>query len=150
MRQKILFLVIAIAAAAFAQGCATITHGSTQKITIDSKPLGATVLIDGGMRFTTPTVVALSRKDPHTVVISLDGFETESIDIRPVTSNAVFGNIVFGGLIGYAVDSSSGAANRLEPEVIKVDLRPIPKEAEKVPPPTVAEQSTNPIQPVSQ
>jgi PEGA domain-containing protein len=150
MRQKILLLAIVIAAAAFAQGCATITHGSTQQITIDSNPIGATVLIDGGMRFTTPTVVPLSRKDPHTIVISLEGFATETVDVRSVTSDAVYGNILFGGLIGYAIDSSNGASKRLDPEVIKLDLRPLPKEPEKAPPPTAVEQSTNPIQPVSQ
>jgi len=119
--------------ALFAQGCATIMQGSTQQINVSSLPPGATVLVDGGLRFTTPAVLELSRKDAHQIEISLDGYHPEVVDLRPVTSNMVAGNFIVGGLIGYAVDQSTGGAMRLVPEVVQVNLRPITPEPQKVP-----------------
>jgi hypothetical protein len=116
-------------------------HGSTQQITVNSFPSGATVLVDGGMRFKTPAVFELSRKDSHKVEISLDGYESEIVDIRRVSDDMVFGNIIAGGLIGLAVDNSSGGSYRLEPEVIKVNLRPVSAETQKVPAMTDAKES---------
>jgi hypothetical protein len=116
-------------------------HGSTQQITVNSFPSGATVLVDGGMRFRTPAVFELSRKDSHRVEISLDGYESEIVDIRQVSNDMVFGNIVAGGLIGLAVDNSSGSSYRLEPEVIKVNLRPLAAETQKAPAMTDAKES---------
>jgi hypothetical protein len=132
--KKILFAIILLAAAAYAPGCATIMHGSTQQVTVTSRPVGAMVVVDGGLRYRTPTILTLSRKESHTVEISYDGYQTETVDIKRVSSGAVFGNILAGGLIGYAVDSSSGGAYRLEPEQISIDLRPIPTAAESAPP----------------
>jgi hypothetical protein len=135
--KKILFAIILLAAAAYAQGCATIMHGSTQQVTVTSRPMGANVLVDGGLRYKTPAILSLSRKESHTVEISYDGYQTETVDIKRVTSGAVYGNILAGGLIGYAVDSSSGGAYRLEPEQISVDLRQIPTAAVESAPPAV-------------
>jgi hypothetical protein len=130
--KKILGLSL-IVAAAFAQGCATIMHGSTQQVTVNSTPMGANVLVDGGMHFKTPAAIMLSRKETHTIEISMDGYESEIVDIKRVLSGATAGNLLFGGLIGAAVDTSSGGAYRLEPEEIKIDLRPIPAAAESAP-----------------
>lgn len=38
----------------------------------------------------------------------------------------MFGNILFGGIIGLLVDLSTGASNDLEPDVVRVDLVPAP------------------------
>jgi hypothetical protein len=124
--KEIVVALVLLAAAAFAQGCATIMHGSTQQVMINSTPMGANVIVDGGMRFKTPAAISLSRKDSHIVEISMDGYQTETVDIRRVTSGAAFGNLLFGGLVGVAVDASSGGAYRLEPEDIRVDLRAVP------------------------
>lgn len=133
MARKSLYFAVLILAVVFWQGCATIMHGSTQQVTVNSTPVGANVLVDGGMRFKTPAAIMLSRKDTHTIEISMDGYQTETVDIKRVLSGAMAGNILFGGLIGAAVDSSSGAAYRLEPESIQVDLRPNPVATESTP-----------------
>src|SRR5262249_14359471 len=130
---KSIYFAVLILAAVFWQGCATIMHGSTQQVTVTSTPVGANVLVDSGMRFKTPAAIMLSRKETHTIEISMDGYQTETVDIKRVTSDAAFGNLLFGGLIGAAVDTSSGAAYRLEPEDIRIDLRPIPVETESAP-----------------
>jgi hypothetical protein len=109
----------------FAQGCATITQGSMQHITVTSIPAGADLVVNGFQRLRTPAVVELSRKDSHQLTISLEGYHPETIDIVKVGSNMVAGNFLAGGLIGLAVDYSSGAAYRLVPEVVQVTLRPL-------------------------
>lgn len=125
MRRKSIDLAVVLLIVAFSQGCATIINGSTQQVMVISSPPGANVLVDGGMRFKTPVEINLGRKETHTVEISMDGYQKEVVEVRSVTSGAVFGNILAGGLVGWAVDSSSGGAYRLVPEVIKVELRPM-------------------------
>lgn len=141
-------LALFVLIAAFSQGCATIMHGSTQQVTVNSTPMGANVLVDGGMHFKTPAAIMLSRKETHTIEISMDGYQTETVDIKRVLSGATAGNLLFGGLIGAAIDTSSGGAYRLEPEDIKIDLRAIPVETESEPkvidakPPPASEKPT--------
>jgi hypothetical protein len=113
------------------QGCATIMQGSTQQITVGSSPSGATVVVNGFQRLKTPAVVELSRKEPHRLEISMEGYHTETVEIRNVSSSMPMGNIIAGGLIGFAIDHSSGAAFRLVPEVVQVSLRPaVPEKQE--------------------
>jgi hypothetical protein len=61
---------------------------------------------------------------------SLDGYHPETVEIRNVSSSMPMGNLIAGGLIGFAVDHSSGAAFRLVPEVVHVSLRPLPEKQE--------------------
>lgn len=117
------------------QGCATIMQGSTQQISVGSTPSGATIVVNGFQRLKTPAVIELSRKESHRLEISHDGYHPEVIDIRAVSSNMPMGNIFIGGLVGFAVDHSTGAAFRLVPEVVQVSLRPI----ENSPPLTISE-----------
>jgi hypothetical protein len=103
-------------------------QGSMQIITVGSVPPGATVLVNGFQRLRTPANVELSRKESHRLEIIHEGYHTEVVEIRNVNSNMVAGNIIAGGLIGYMVDQSTGAAFRLVPEVVQVTLRPLEPE----------------------
>jgi hypothetical protein len=120
-----LLLIALVSTAGLAQGCASLIHGSTQQIALSSTPSGATVVINGLQRLQTPTTVELPRKETHQLEFKLDGYHSETIWVRHVTSNMIAGNIIAGGLIGFVVDHSTGAAFRLVPEVVQVDLRPI-------------------------
>ena len=108
---------------------------------VSSTPSGATVIVDRSMRFTTPTALYLARNESHTLEISLEGYHPETINLRSVSSYMVAGNIIAGGLIGYAVDQSSGAAFRLVPEVVKVSLRPVAPEPQGVSATTTAAEA---------
>jgi hypothetical protein len=112
----------------FVQGCASIMQGSTQMIAVGSTPSGANVIVDGFQRLKTPATVELSRKESQRLEITLEDYHADIVDIRQVSSNIVAGNIIAEGLIGYAVDHSTGAAFRLVPEVVQVNLRPIKEE----------------------
>jgi hypothetical protein len=97
----------------------------TQTITARSVSADTTVLVNGFQRLRTPATVELSRKESHLLEIMQEGYHTEVVDIRNVNSNMAAGNIIVGGLIGYMVDQSTGAAFRLVPEVVHVKLRPL-------------------------
>jgi len=110
-----------LAAVAFF-GCATIMHGTSQEIGIQSKPTGATVTINNQEYGKSPVVAKLSRKDNHTVHLTLDGYQPFDATITRSTSGWVWGNIVFGGLIGLAVDAITGGLYKLKPEQVEAEL----------------------------
>jgi len=103
-------------------GCATIMHGTSQEIGIQSRPTGATVTINNQEYGKTPVVAKLSRKDNHTVHLTLNGYQPFDATITRSTSGWVWGNIVFGGLIGLAVDAISGGLYKLSPEQVEAEL----------------------------
>ncbi|MDF1545592.1 MAG: PEGA domain-containing protein [bacterium] len=102
--------------------CGTIMQGSSQEIGIQSRPTGATVTIDNRQFGQTPVVAKLSRKDNHVVRVTLAGYEPFDATITRSTSGWVWGNIVFGGLIGLAVDAISGGLYKLKPEQVEARL----------------------------
>jgi len=102
--------------------CATIIHGSSQEVGLSSQPTGAAVTVDGQPAGKTPVVAKLSRKDNHAVTITLAGYQPFAITTTRKVSGWVVGNIVFGGLIGLAVDAITGALYDVEPGQISGQL----------------------------
>ncbi len=103
-------------------GCATIMHGTSQQVGIGSTPSGAKVTVSGQSFGTTPTIASLKRGDNHTVKIEFDGYLPYETVLTKKVSGWVWGNIVFGGLIGLAVDAISGGLYNLSPEQIQATL----------------------------
>ena len=99
-------------------GCATIMHGTSQDIGFQSTPTNAKVTVDGLPMGNTPVVAKLSRKDNHIVKMNLGGYQPFEATLTRGTSGWVWGNIVFGGLIGLAVDAMSGGLYNLTPTQI--------------------------------
>lgn len=104
-------------------GCATIMHGTTQRVGISSNPSNASVYVDNMPVGNTPVVVHMTRGDNHLVRIELEGYVPYEAAFTKTLSGWVFGNIVFGGLIGLAVDAVSGGIYRLTPENIQAEMR---------------------------
>lgn len=102
--------------------CATIVHGTTQKIGISSNPTNAYVFVDNYPMGTTPVMVDLKRNQNHFVRIELPGFVPYEIVLTRQISGWVFGNIIFGGFIGLAVDAVSGGIYRLTPEQVSAQM----------------------------
>lgn len=107
--------------------CATIMHGTRQTVGISSKPSNAEVWIDNKYVGHSPTIVELTRKDNHIVKIELQGYQPYEVTLTRELSGWVAGNLVFGGLIGLAVDGISGGLYQLTPsqvqaEIIKSDI----------------------------
>jgi len=132
MSKRFVRTVALIGIAVMLSGCATITQGKNEKVTIDSTPRGADVLVDRDQHFITPATVYLKRTDPHTFVFAKDGYQEDHEALTSSATGAVWGNYglaslgAVGILTGYIVDQSSGASNELSSNYVKVTLVPIP------------------------
>jgi|SRR5690554_5426773 len=120
---KIKLTIIMVLMLVFTQACGTIMQGTTQQIGINSNPSKASVTINGQNKGATPMIVDLKRKDSHMIRIELDGYEPYETTLTRKVSGWVWGNIVFGGLIGLVVDASAGGMYNLTPEQISAELR---------------------------
>ena len=56
------------------------------------------------------TVTIETACDELTIICKKDGYKVANSDIQDSHKDIVWGNVIFGGVIGYAVDRSSGAA----------------------------------------
>ncbi len=126
MRRRAAAALAAIACVG-TSGCATILHGSTQRVAIESSPAGArATVLPEETTVVTPATVALARKRSHTVRFELAGYRTTNGYLDPMPSSAMLGNAVLGGLIGMLIDMNTGAAWTQEPDPLRVLLQPAP------------------------
>ncbi|MEH2533996.1 hypothetical protein V1277_006709 [Bradyrhizobium sp. AZCC 1588] len=144
-------LLLAVALAAPCVGCASVTRGTTENISISSTPSGATAEVSGldvPTACVTPCVVVAKRSADITVTVNKEGFEPQVIPLTkeiPGTGAAGFaGNILLGGLVGMGVDAATGAALDHKPNPVIVTLQPIapaqprpakPRPSRRPPPP---------------
>lgn len=68
-------IVLTLIVAAFLPGCATITRGTTQEISVDSTPQGSRVETTDGATYTTPAAIKLKRNISHTLNFEKAGYE---------------------------------------------------------------------------
>jgi PEGA domain len=122
-RLRFLSLVAFLAALPVVAGCGTIMLGSTQEIGVSSAPTGARVTVNGAQRGTTPLVLDLKRKNQAVISVALDGYQPYEIALTRSVSGWVWGNLVFGGLPGLAVDAITGGLYKLSPVQIDAQLR---------------------------
>jgi hypothetical protein len=113
-------------------GCASVTRGTTENISIATTPAGATAEISGleiPTACVTPCVIQAKRNADITVTINKDGYEPQVIALTkevPGSGAAGFaGNLLAGGLIGMGVDAATGAAQDHKPNPVIVTLQPL-------------------------
>lgn len=104
-------------------GCASIMHGTTQKIGVSSSPTGASVIVDNKPLGMTPVFADLKRGEEHIISIEAPGYQKAQLTVTKSVSGWVWGNIVLGGLIGLAVDAITGGLYNLSPEQITAELK---------------------------
>lgn len=123
-------LSLVLVSTCLASGCASIVGGTTQVVSVEthqsqSPVAGARcemVNSKGTFHVTTPGTAMVSRAYGDLVVrCDKDGMETGQATVVSATKAMAFGNILFGGAIGVAVDVSSGAAYDY-PELIRVGM----------------------------
>lgn len=134
--KPILFVTAAFIIIAALTGCASIVSGSSQEVSINSKPEKADVRIFNNANVEiwnskTPTTVKLKRGDgffegaDYKVEISKEGYETKTLMISSSINGGwyIAGNLFIGGFLGWLIiDPASGAMWKLEPEAINVTL----------------------------
>ncbi len=110
-------------------GCASILSGTTETISFDSNPQGATCqLVRQGTvvaSVVTPGSLQLDRSKYNVdVTCRKDGYQDATGQLESGTEGNVVGNILLGGVVGWAVDSASGADNKY-PTQLTVTLNPL-------------------------
>ncbi len=111
-----------ILAVLFSSGCASIVSGRNQDIHVTSEPPGVKVEAENGVSVTTPGELTLVRNKPHTLVAKYAEADPQQKELRSDLNGWVFGNILFGGIIGAVVDFASGASGKLTPDAIHFDF----------------------------
>jgi hypothetical protein len=113
-------------------GCASITRGTTENISIASTPSGAEATITGlevPTACVTPCAIVAKRNADISVTIAKEGYEPQIVQLTteiPGTGAAGFaGNLLAGGLIGMGVDAATGAATDHKPNPVIVTLQPV-------------------------
>lgn len=102
--------------------CGSIIHGTSQDVNVRSNPDEAEVWVDGARIGKTPTRLTLKRKEAHFIKFVKDGYKDTEVKISNEVSGWLFGNIIFGGLIGCGVDLISGGAYNLKPDTLDINL----------------------------
>tara|TARA_B110000003_G_C16584540_1_gene509365 strand:+ start:805 stop:1191 length:387 start_codon:yes stop_codon:yes gene_type:complete len=119
------FILAAFSIALF-PSCASITRGTTENFTVNSTPQAATVELSTGQSGETPATFKVPRKGTISGTISKSGYKTRNFSVPSSISGAggtaMAGNIIFGGLIGAAVDAGSGAMHEHTPNPLNVTL----------------------------
>ena len=122
-------LVLGVAVPFGFTGCATLTKGASQTITVATDPVGATCTISREGK-----TIAVVNPTPGSIPVDKSSKELsircEKADYQPSVGTMAssfqamtFGNILFGGLIGVAIDAGSGAMNEY-PTVVTFTLVP--------------------------
>jgi hypothetical protein len=119
-----------IALSVLLAGCATITRGTMQSVSINTpNVVGAVCTLQsssiGTKTVTAPTTVSLEKGQDNIAVhckkqCYTDGVGTLVSSVEGMTA----GNILVGGVIGLGVDAASGAINKYEPG-IEIQMTPI-------------------------
>lgn len=124
------FVLAGLLASALTVGaCATVTGGTTQNMTVESDPQGATCTLSrdgqtiGAINASQQTLRIDRNKKDITVTCNKAGYRESSETVSSEFTGATLGNILVGGLIGIAIDASSGADNKY-PENVTVLLLP--------------------------
>ena len=127
-------LFVVLGAALSLGACATVTKGTDDTVSFEATPAGATVTfneVSGRINqpgCTTPCTMELNRKYTYSVEIAKEGYETWVQLLEPKLSGdgtvGMAGNILLGGVIGAAVDASTGAMNDLKPNPMVATLVP--------------------------
>jgi hypothetical protein len=121
----------ALCLVALLPGCATITTGQNQSVSVETRAANGTAVSgaacklanDKGSWFvTTPGSVTVTRAySDMSVNCTHDKFPAGAAMVKSATKAMAFGNIVFGGVIGVGVDVMTGSAYDY-PNLIAVEM----------------------------
>ena len=111
--------------------CATIISGSSPSISIDGnvpEPVTITTSYQTYENVNLPQVVKVKRKklDGQRIQITSPNYSFKDIVLKKAINGWTFGNILLGGVIGWAVDLGTNAVSK--PEQDNFYVHPTPKD----------------------
>jgi hypothetical protein len=120
----------AFACAAALSGCGTITQGTSQDIAITSTPPGAHCDFTrkgehiATLDSTPGTIKVDKTKNDIIMTCKLAGYQDATANLKSGYGAGTFGNIILGGVIGWGIDSATGADNKY-PSTANVQFIPV-------------------------
>lgn len=122
MKNK-LSIVLLLGIALSTTSCASIFTGTSDKITFNSTPEGATVLHKGIEKCVTPCVVPIPRSlSKQTVTFKKEGFNDKEVKLTKNFNPVTLLNILFGGAIGVGIDAATGSLTKYSPKAYTAEL----------------------------
>jgi hypothetical protein len=115
-KKLLAFYIFATVTTSLMTGCSSMNYNSMDTIAITSEPSNADVWIANDYAGKTPLEVEMSKKISHRVIISKDGYESYSVDVLPVSTEATRGTVQFGFM------KDSGSYNKLIPNPVHAKL----------------------------
>ncbi|MCY3818559.1 MAG: hypothetical protein OXH52_04225 [Gammaproteobacteria bacterium] len=125
-------LPLMLAALIAAGGCASITKGTTHTINVEVDGCGEKTECTatnkkGTWIFDAPGPVTVKKSDDALALRCVDGDEYVTRTVAPNNSGMVWGNAVFGGVIGAAVDANTDAHWEY-PETVTINRQNCPED----------------------
>lgn len=117
-------LLLALLVSCFAVGCASIVSGTSQNVSFQSTPEGATVAVNGRVLGKTPVSATLKKEKNQSVTFTLDGHKPVTVPMTTKLDNWFWGNILIGGVLGSTTDAATGAVNQYAPDKYYATLTP--------------------------
>lgn len=109
----------------FTSGCATVmSEGGQQKLTFNSEPAEATVIVAGRVIGKTPVSASVKRGKDTPITIEKEGYKTHTAELSTTLNGWFWGNILIGGLLGSTTDGATGAIHEYAPNKYFVTLVP--------------------------
>lgn len=128
---RYLIFIISLTLLSALSGCATITTGTSQSVTVmtEKKVEGADCELtdsqDGKWFVKTPGTVSVRKGyGPMTITCKKEEYHDTTTSIDETFAGATLGNLLIGGGIGLLVDAASGSAQRY-PDQIVVWMEPV-------------------------
>jgi hypothetical protein len=146
---KIQFIAASAALCVALSGCGTIIEGTSQDIAVSTTPDGAHCDMTrkdehvASIQRTPDKVHIKKTKNDILLVCTKDGYQNSSEYLHSGMAAGTFGNIIAGGVIGWGIDSATGADNEY-PESVNVNLVPVGGSAPVQPSPGVVRNSIIP------
>ena len=109
LRTGLVFVVVLLS------GCATMIRGTSQPISINTDPSGATATLSDGRSCTTPCTLEAKRKETLQIALEKEGCNSTSTAMVPTLAGA-------GAILGGMVDYGTGAVYDLQPNPLFVKL----------------------------
>ncbi|NQE65140.1 hypothetical protein [Caulobacter sp. RHG1] len=122
-------LAASVSACVMLGACASVTRGTTDAWEVSSDPIGAKVETTHGHQCpATPCSIRMSRKSEFVATVTKPGYKPATVTVTHKTAKAgaagMAGNVLIGGLIGIAIDSTTGATQDLTPNPAFLKLEP--------------------------
>ncbi|PPQ19556.1 translation initiation factor 2 [Bradyrhizobium sp. AC87j1] len=124
-------LVGIVALSVMLGGCASVTRGTTENISISSTPSGVEAMVSGlevPTTCTTPCAIVAKRNADITITFEKEGYQSQTVQLTKEVSGTgatgFAGNLLLGGVVGMGVDAATGAATDHKPNPVIVTMQP--------------------------